>query len=70
MAVRSTHKISKDDYLILKLTDGLALSKIEYNCGKGQNLFPYIDSLPRMCHPVPTREQESSGSRHCACTTV
>jgi hypothetical protein len=76
MTVGSNQVISKDDYLILKMTYDLALSKIEYNCGKGQNPFPYIDSLPPICHPVPPRkrlsprEQELSGSRQCACAAV
>jgi hypothetical protein len=35
MTVGADHVISKDDYLILKMTYDLALSKIEYNCGGG-----------------------------------
>jgi hypothetical protein len=76
MTVDSDHVISIDDYLILKMTYELALSKIEYNCGKGQNPFPSKDSLPPICHPVSPRkslsprEQELSGSQKCACAAV
>jgi hypothetical protein len=76
MTVSSNHVISKDDYLIVKVTYDLALSKIEYNCGKGQNPFRYIDSLPPLCHLVSPRkslcpmEQELSGSQQCACAAV
>jgi peptidase E len=51
MTVGSNHVISKDDYLILKMTYNLALSKLEYNCGEGQNLFPYIV----VCHQFTTQ---------------
>jgi hypothetical protein len=46
MTVGSNHVISKDDYLIMKMKYDLALSKIEYNYGEGQNPSPYIDGLP------------------------
>jgi hypothetical protein len=43
MAVGSNHVIANyDSSLRLKVTYRLALSKIKYNSGKGQNPFPYV----------------------------